>query len=355
MLIVAALGGNALLRRCGPTDAAEQMRNVARAANALAGLAQEHSLVVTHGNGPQIGMLALQAELSRVGEPYPLDVLGAETEGMIGYMLERAMRERLPEREAATLLTQVLVDADDPAFASPSKPIGPVYDAETARRLAAERGFAIAPDGSGWRRVVPSPQPLQIVELSAISLLLDAGAIVICGGGGGIPVAAGAEGALHGMQAVIDKDRCAALLARELDADALLLLTDVANVELGHGTEHAEAIGECTVAELDPSRFEEGSMRPKVEAAREFAAATGRTAGIGALQDAAEILAGRRGTRVHPDVHPLETERAVRRLAERTAGLEHDAQELTRMARRAAKPLSLPPHPRHRSSTGRER
>lgn len=355
MLIVAALGGNALLRRHGPKDAEEQMRNVARAADVLAVLAREHSLVVTHGNGPQIGLLALQGEQSSLGRPYPLDVLGAETEGMIGYMLERAMRERTPEREAATLLTQVLVDPEDPAFARPSKPIGPLYDGETARRLAAERGFAIAPDGTGWRRVVPSPQPLQIVELKAISLLLEAGATVVCAGGGGIPVAADARGALSGVEAVIDKDRCAALLAQELDADALLLLTDVTNVELHHGSERAAPIGECTVAELDPLCFEQGSMRPKVEAARDFAAATGRIAGIGALEDAAEILAGHRGTRVHPDVHPLETERAVRRLAERTAELERDAQQLTRLARRVERPPSLPPHPRHESPVGRKR
>ena len=232
MRVVAALGGNALIRRGEPADAESQRANVTRAVAALAPIAREHELVVTHGNGPQVGLLALLGEAYGAVRPYPLDVLGAESEGMIGYLLDQELFNQLGDARVATMLTQVVVDPDDPAFASPSKPIGPVYERGEAERLASERGFAIAKDGEDWRRVVPSPEPRRIIELESIRVLLDAGVIVVCVGGGGIPVAAGPAGALMGVEAVIDKDLAAALLARELGAEVLLLLTDVSSVEV---------------------------------------------------------------------------------------------------------------------------
>src|SRR5215207_1765841 len=227
MRVVAALGGNALLRRGQPLDAATQRRNIGVAAAALAAVARAHELIVTHGNGPQVGLLALQAEAYQEGGAYPLDVLGAESEGMIGYLLQQGLRNALPSRDVATLLTQVVVDAREPAFASPTKPIGPVYEAAEAAAVAAARGWAVRPDGARWRRVVASPEPAAIVELETIRLLVDAGVLVICAGGGGVPVIAAGDGTLSGVEAVVDKDLAAALLAIELDADALLLLTDV--------------------------------------------------------------------------------------------------------------------------------
>ncbi len=298
MLVVTALGGNALLRRGEPADVASQRRNVGTAARAIAALAADHEVVVTHGNGPQVGLLALQGEAYEEVDPYPLDVLGAEAEGMIGYLLEQELVNELGETPVATLLTQVVVDAGDPAFARPTKPIGPVFDNETAARLAAERGWALAPDRDGQRRVVASPEPRSIVELPTIRLMVEAGVVVICVGGGGIPVLLDDQGRLRGAEAVIDKDLAAALLARSLEADALLLLTDVPAVELGWGTPDARPLGEVASSELRSSEFQPGSMGPKVEAACRFAEATGAVAGIGALGDAAGILAGERGTRV---------------------------------------------------------
>jgi carbamate kinase len=298
MRVVAALGGNALLRRGEPLDAETQRRNVGVAAHALAAVAQEHELVVTHGNGPQVGLLALQAEAYPEGGTYPLDVLGAESEGMIGYLLQQGLRNALPEREVATLLTQVRVDASDPAFSAPTKPIGPVYDRGQAAAVAATRGWAVRPDGPHWRRVVASPEPAGIVEIETIALLVDAGVLVICAGGGGVPVVARPDGTLRGVEAVIDKDLVAALLAIELRADALLLLTDVAAVEAGWGTPAARPVREATPAELRGLGLAAGSMGPKVEAASRFAEATGGRAVIGALEDAAALLGGTAGTTV---------------------------------------------------------
>jgi carbamate kinase len=245
-----------------------------------------------------VGLLALQGEAYEEVDPYPLDVLGAETEGMIGYLLEQELVNELGDARVATLLTQVVVDAGDSAFERPTKPIGRVFDRETAARLAAARGWTLAQDGDGQRRVVASPEPRSIVELPTIRLLVEAGVIVVCVGGGGIPVLLDDQGRLRGAEAVIDKDLAAALLARSLEADALLLLTDVAAVEVGWGTPDATPLGEVTSAELRAIDFQAGSMGPKVEAACRFAEATGAVAGIGALGDAAAILRGERGTRV---------------------------------------------------------
>ena len=298
MLIVAALGGNALLRRNESLDAEVAQRNVKIAAEALAEIAGEHQLVITHGNGPQIGLLALQSEAFRDVRTYPLDVLGAESEGMIGYLLEREIGNVFGDRPVASLITQTVVDALDPAFQRPSKPIGPVYDADRAQALARERGWTVAPDGQFWRRVVASPMPRSIVELPAIKLLLDHEVVVVCAGGGGIPVVVDSAGARHGVEAVIDKDLTSALLARQLSADLLLLLTDVPAVEVNWGTPEARPLGTVTTTDIRRHSFAAGSMAPKVEAALSFVRSTGRRASIGALADAAAIVAGRAGTTI---------------------------------------------------------
>jgi carbamate kinase len=296
--VVVALGGNALLRRGEAADVAAQRDNIALAVSAIAEIAADHDVVVTHGNGPQIGLLALQGEAYDPVPAYPLDVLGAESEGMIGYLLEQELVNHLGGGAVATLLTQVVVDVDDPAFSRPAKPIGPVYDREVAEGLAAQRGWSIAPEGELYRRVVPSPEPRTIVELSTIRLLVESGVLVVCVGGGGVPVVVDDEGRLRGVEAVIDKDLAAALLAAELEADALLLLTDVPAVEEGFGTAQARPLGEVAAAALRDMQFAPGSMAPKVDAACRFAEASARVAAIGALEDAAAILRGERGTRV---------------------------------------------------------
>jgi carbamate kinase len=297
--VVVALGGNALLRRGEPADVETQRRHAAAAVEAVAGLAPEHELIITHGNGPQVGLLALQAEAYAEVPAYPLDVLGAESEGMIGYLLEQELTNAVGDRPVATLLTQVVVEVEDPAFAEPTKPIGPVYDPATAERLRAERGWAMVAEREGQRRAVASPEPVALVELRAIRTLVEAGVLVVCAGGGGIPVVA-EGGRLRGIEAVVDKDLVAALLACELGADALLLLTDVAAVEADWGTPSARPLAELGAAELGRLELAPGSMAPKVEAARRFAAETGGLAAIGALEDAEAILRGERGTRVGP-------------------------------------------------------
>jgi carbamate kinase len=299
--LVVALGGNALLRRGEQMTADVQRGHAAEAMSAVAELAATHDVVLTHGNGPQVGLLALQAQAYTEVPPYPLDVLGAESEGMIGYVLEQELTNRLPGRTAVTVLTQVVVDPDDPAFQAPTKPIGPVYTEEQARRLERERGWAIAEDGEHFRRVVASPEPLRIVEISAIRMLVDAGAIVVCTGGGGIPVTMNGAGTLRGVEAVIDKDLAGELLARSVDAGFLLMLTDVPAVMRDWGTDDAAPIDRATPSELRALQFANGSMGPKVAAACRFVEATGGTAAIGALEDAGEIVAGDAGTVVVPD------------------------------------------------------
>jgi carbamate kinase len=273
--IVVALGGNALLRRGEPLTEETQRRNAEAAAKVLALVATEHQCVITHGNGPQIGLLALESEAYKEVPPYGLDVLGAESQGMIGLLLQQALRNELPGREVATLLTSVLVDALDAAFGKPTKPIGPVYTQDVANRLAAERGWQIAPDGPGFRRVVASPEPIGILELGAIRSLADAGTLLICSGGGGVPVVRQPDGRLEAVEAVGDKDLTSALLAEELGAEELLLLTDVRYVELGWRTPDARPLHETTVAELRRHVFEAGSMGPKVDAACRFVERTG--------------------------------------------------------------------------------
>lgn len=297
MLVVMALGGNALLRRDEPLELELQRRHLARAVSEAVGpICREHQVVITHGNGPQIGLLALQMAAYQKVRPYTLDVLNAESAGMIGYLIQQELANELPGREIAALLTQVEVDEADPAFSQPSKPIGPLYSEREVKVLAARMGWTFVRDGDGYRRAVPSPLPRRICEINVIRLLLQAGVVPICAGGGGIPVAKGADGTLHGMEAVIDKDHSAALLAEQLGADVLLLLTDVSAVWTAWPMPAGEPIGRITAPELRSMQFAPGSMGPKVDAACRFVERTGRIAGIGAIEEARDILAGRAGT-----------------------------------------------------------
>lgn len=306
--IVVALGGNALLRRGEPMTAGHQRNNIQAAARKLAPVAQEHQLVISHGNGPQVGLLALQAAAYRDAEPYPLDVLGAQTEGMIGYLIEQELGNILPyEQPFATILTMIRVDADDPSFEEPTKPIGPVYEREEAMELAEERGWHIAPDGEGWRRVVPSPRPQHIFEIRPIRWLVEQDVIVICTGGGGIPTMYGDDGKLRGAEVVIDKDLASALLAKQLEADLLVMATDVDGVYRGWGTPERERIEAVAPDELNREEFDAGSMGPKVDAASSFAARTGRRAVIGSLEQLEEMVAGSAGTQIaDPDALPFD-------------------------------------------------
>lgn len=297
MKIVVALGGNALLERGETPDSDVQESHVRRAAEALGPLGIDHDLILTHGNGPQVGVLAIESASDPVlSHPYPFDALVAETQGLIGNWLLQAVERAIPARRSVCLLTRTVVAADDPAFGNPTKFVGPIYPEAVAKQLAAARGWEVRQDGTGWRRVVPSPEPQDIVELEDIRLLLNSRAIVICAGGGGIPVVRDSGGSLRGVEAVVDKDLTAALLGKELGADALLLLTDVANVELDYGTPRARAIGSASVADMREHSFAAGSMGPKVSAACRFVENTGGEAAIGRLQDAALLLSGAAGT-----------------------------------------------------------
>jgi len=297
-LAVAAVGGNALVRRGEPSGSSLEVARASDAARQLATLAAGHRLVITHGNGPQIGLLAMEDRAMGGGEHF--DVLDAQSQGQIGYLLELGLAGHLGTRPVCTVLTQVLVDADDPAFAVPTKPIGAVANEVTARGWAEDRGWAVGRDGDGWRRLVPSPEPLEVMELESIKLLADAATVVICAGGGGIPVVIDDGGRRRGVEAVVDKDLTSALLAIALDADLLVLLTDVAAVEADWGTPRARPMAGASAAELRSMVFAPGSMAPKVEAACRFAEATGRPAMIGSLDDAGRVARGEAGTRVTP-------------------------------------------------------
>jgi carbamate kinase len=301
MRILVALGGNALLKRGEPMTADVQRANVRVAAQALAPVAAHHQLVLSHGNGPQVGLLALQAAAFKEVEAYPLDLLGAQTEGMIGYLIEQELGNLMPaEVPFATILTMIEVDSADPAFDDPTKFVGPVYDDAQAQALAADKGWVFKRDGDQLRRVVPSPEPKRIFEIRPIRWLLEHGVLVICAGGGGIPTTwvPGKERTLGGVEAVIDKDLASELLAREIDADLFVMATDVDGVYEHWGTNEQQRLDQVTAAELRAKRFAAGSMGPKVDAAVRFVEATGKRAAIGSLADIEKIVDGGAGTTV---------------------------------------------------------
>lgn len=304
MLIVVALGGNALLQRGEPLEAELQHKNVKATAKALANLARNNRLVICHGNGPQVGLLALQNESYKAVKPYPLDVLDAESQGMIGYLIQHEVGNELPGKDVVTLLTQITVDKNDPAFQKPTKPIGPVYNEIEAKEHSEKFGWHIAPDGKHFRRVVPSPKPQDIVELNTIKALLNLGAVVICGGGGGIPVIRN-NNKLEGIEAVIDKDNTAALIAEKLNADALLILTDVSAVCTDWGTPNERKIKEASPQILNKMGFASGSMGPKVTASSNFVNKTNKFAVIGQLSEVEKMLKGESGTRVTNKVNDI--------------------------------------------------
>ena len=309
MRILVALGGNALLQRGQTLSAQAQQVSVAAAAAVLAReIVDGHQLIITHGNGPQVGLLALQSAAGPVASAMPLDVLGAESEGWIGYNIELALRNALPNQaKIITLLTQTLVDAADVAFQHPSKPIGPIYDEATAQHLATQNHWAVKPDGAFWRRVVASPAPIAILELDAIKLLVEAGITVVCGGGGGIPVVRQAGSKLAGVEAVIDKDATSALLAEQLDVDLFIMLTDVHGVFLDFGTAKSRMITHSSPAEIlsHTAAFAAGSMSPKTSAACRFVEATGKRSIIGAMPELHQLIAGTAGTTISPSIATL--------------------------------------------------
>jgi carbamate kinase len=314
--VVVALGGNALLRRGQPLTAENQRENARSACKALAPLALEHELVVSHGNGPQVGLLALQGSAYTEVEPYPLDLLGAQTEGMIGYLIQQELGNELPfEKRLASLLTLIEVDRDDPAFGDPTKPIGPIYSEADSVALAREKGWTFKPDGDSFRRVVPSPVPRRIFGIDPLQWLLDRDCVVICAGGGGIPVMYTDEPApagrqLVGVEAVIDKDLASALLAKDLHADALLIVTDVDAVYDGWGTPDQRAIRRAAPEALMATEFAAGSMGPKVRAACSFVEETGGFAAIGSILDTPGLLRGEAGTVVTREADGIELEAA---------------------------------------------
>lgn len=298
-LAVVALGGNALLPRGAAPEAGTQLAAARSAAGRLASVVESHRLVVTHGNGPQVGLLALMNDAYGEVDPYPLDVLDAESAGQIGYVIELELDNAIHTSDTVALITRVEVDHDDPAFDGPAKFIGPVYDEDTARDLAARRGWTVKPDGDDWRRVVASPEPRGIVQLASISRLVESGFLVVCAGGGGVPVVRDGSGH-RGIEAVIDKDLCSARLATDLKADVLILATDVEAVFHGWGTPEQRPIENSTPSELPAHEFSAGSMGPKVDAACRMVEATGGRAAIGSLEDLKGLVDGTHGTQVHP-------------------------------------------------------
>lgn len=303
MRVVVALGGNALLQRGQELNAENQRENIRVAATELATVHNDHQLIIAHGNGPQVGLLALMDAHYTAVDPYPLDVLGAETVGMIGYMIEQELGNIIPyEDHIVTVLTQVLVDPDDPAFQNPSKPVGPVYNAVEAQRLQQEKGWSMAPDGAYHRRVVPSPLPQRIIEINAIRLLVEHGIVVICAGGGGIPTAYDKDRKLYGVEAVIDKDLASGLLATGLDAEMFVMLTDVPNVYTAYGTKEQKSIVAANPDSMLEMDFAAGSMGPKVIGACQFVRETGHQSAIGQLSDLTGIMAGKAGTLISNDV-----------------------------------------------------
>ena len=306
MRVVVALGGNALLQRGQILNAENQRENIRVAAMQLAEVHKHHQLVIAHGNGPQVGLLALMDAAYTAVDPYPLDVLGAETVGMIGYIIEQELGNIIPFKDhIVTVLTQVVVDPGDPAFQKPTKPVGPVYDQAESERLRKEKGWSMAADGKYFRRVVPSPKPQRIIELNVIRMLVDNGVVVICAGGGGIPTAYDKDQKLYGIEAVIDKDLASALLSRELDAEMFVMLTDVANVYANFGTPQQQSIRAAHPDALEQLDFADGSMGPKIQSACQFVRETGKQSAIGKLSDLTGIMSGEAGTLISNDIRGI--------------------------------------------------
>lgn len=306
MPVVIALGGNALLQRGQSLNVENQRGNIRIAARQLARVHDKHKLVIAHGNGPQVGLLALMDQAYQAVDPYPLDVIGAETVGMIGYMIEQELGNIIPEEDhIVTVLTQVVVDPKDPAFENPTKPVGPVYGRREAERLKRNKGWAIAADGPYFRRVVPSPEPIEIIEIEAIRLLVEEGIVTICAGGGGIPTAY-RDGKLYGVEAVIDKDLAAGLLARGLNARLFVMLTDVDHVYLDYGKPNQRAIRAAHLDALEKLSFDAGSMGPKIRGACRFVRDTGGRSAIGSLADLYDIVEGRAGTQISMQAEGIE-------------------------------------------------
>ena len=306
MRVVVALGGNALLQRGQILNAENQRENIRVAAMQLAEVHKHHQLVIAHGNGPQVGLLALMDAAYTAVDPYPLDVLGAETVGMIGYIIEQELGNIIPFKDhIVTVLTQVVVDPGDPAFQNPTKPVGPIYDRLEAEKLRKAKGWSMAADGKHFRRVVPSPKPQRIIELNVIRMLVDNGIVVICAGGGGIPTAYDQDQKLYGVEAVIDKDLASALLSRELDAEMFVMLTDVANVYTDFGTPQQQSILAAHPDALEQLDFAEGSMGPKIQSACQFVRETGKQSAIGKLSDLTGIMSGEAGTLISNDIRGI--------------------------------------------------
>lgn len=306
MRVVVALGGNALLRRGQELNAENQRENIRVAARQLAEVNEHHELVIAHGNGPQVGLLALMDAAYTAVDPYPLDVLGAETVGMIGYMIEQELGNIIPfDDPIVTVLTQILVDPDDPAFSNPSKPVGPIYERAEAEKLHQLKGWTMAPDGAYFRRVVPSPLPQRIIEMNAIRMLVENGVVVICAGGGGIPTAYDEKQKLYGVEAVIDKDLASGLLAKGLDADMFVMLTDVPQVYTGFATDKQRPIKAANPDALEALDFAAGSMAPKIMGACKFVRETGKQSAIGQLSDLVKIMKGEAGTLISNDIEGI--------------------------------------------------
>ncbi len=305
MRIVIALGGNAMLQRGQPLEASIQRENIRKAAEVIARVSQNHEVILTHGNGPQVGLLALQNAAYDKVSPYPLDVLGAETAGMIGYMMEQELYNQMPGAQVATLVTQTLVDNNDPAFQDPTKFVGPVYSKDEAEALAAEKNWAIKADGEYFRRVVPSPLPSSIIEVNIIKQLSEMGTLVICSGGGGVPVRKDEDGKLHGVEAVVDKDLTAALLAEQLSADALIIMTDVNAVCINFGQPDQEKIHKASTTTIRELNFPAGSMGPKIDSCANFVEKGGRFAAIGSLYDVEQIVTGQAGTWITDEIEGI--------------------------------------------------
>jgi carbamate kinase len=307
MRVVVALGGNALLQRGQALSAENQRDNIRVAAGQMAEIHEHHELIIAHGNGPQVGLAALMDAAYTDVDPYPLDVLGAKTIGMIGYIIEQEMGNIIPfEDHIITVLTQIVVDPADPAFQNPTKPVGPVYDEAEAEKLQGEKGWAMAPDGEYFRKVVPSPLPQRIIEIDTIKMLVDNGVMVICAGGGGIPVAYDDESKLFGVEAVIDKDLASGLLANGLDAEMFVMLTDVPSVYVDFGTENQRAIRAAHPDAIEALDFAAGSMGPKVSGACKYVRETGFESAIGQLSDLAAIMSGEAGTLISNEIDGIE-------------------------------------------------